>query len=494
MGLLALVLFTAGLGGQEAVELPVLRHAVEDRVAPDEFRPVLEIQRDGRIRDGGPTGLGGPWLYEPEVDDAKPEPFGRVRAWLVATAGRMDKAHADPENGAGPLLPDDALLIRPDRRTPFRYVRQVLDLCVEPETKIWKIQLAGRGPGGSNGRVAVHLPEWYLPTWTRISWVREVAEVQIHVRGPRDDEDRSLVYSIANFVTQDLEALGRLLAKVHRQRAALGEDPIPFAIDARSGTTYQDVAAVLDVVLDAGNVEVEFFSFVWPPDLPTVRHAVEDRLAPGEFRPVLEISEDGWIGVAGQWLHVPELDDEKEEPFGRVRSWLAETAQKMKKDRLGKENRTGPMIPDEALLIRPDGRTPFHHLQAVMELCGEHGIMIWKIQFAARTTSGAEGRFAAHLSKRIGTWCGEPIVRIDIRIECDEAGALQYSVGSFETTDLAAFGRRLANLHRHYVPEEGRPLDVVVDPRPGTLYRDVTPVLDEILDAGFTEFLICGAY
>lgn len=483
MSLSALLLVAAVLGGQDELELPALRSAVEDRVPPGEFRPVLEIRRDGRI------GVEGESLYAPEVDDGKEEPLGRVRAWLVATADRMKKGRADGRN-----VPDDALLIRADRRAPFHAVRRVLELCIEPDILVWKVQLAGRAPGGSSGRVAIHLPDWYLPPVGSVSEAREVAEVRIHVLAGGEGEERRSFYSLGSFfVAEDLEKLGDGLARLWRVRAELGEGPTPLSIDAGALTTCEEVAAVLDVVLEAGLFEVEFFSWEFPPDLPAVRHAVEDRLAPGEFRPVLEISEHGWIGAEGQWLHVPAIDDASEEPFERVRSWLAETARRMSRDHLNEVDGVGPMVPDDALLIRPESRTPFRSLQAVMEICGEYPILIWRIQLAARTTSGAEGRLAAHLSKRIGI-ADVTIERIEVRIECGEDGALQYSVGPFVTKDLAALGRRLANLHRHHVPEDGVLLEVTVDPRPGTLYRDVTAVLDEILDAGFTEFLIVGAY
>ena len=39
-------------------------------------------------------------------------------------------------------LPDEALLVRADRYTPFHYVQRVMTLCGEKNIQIWKIQLA----------------------------------------------------------------------------------------------------------------------------------------------------------------------------------------------------------------------------------------------------------------------------------------------------------------------------------------------------------------
>ena len=39
-------------------------------------------------------------------------------------------------------LPDDPVLIRADRNTPFKYLQKIMEVCTRDKIKIWKIQLA----------------------------------------------------------------------------------------------------------------------------------------------------------------------------------------------------------------------------------------------------------------------------------------------------------------------------------------------------------------
>lgn len=39
-------------------------------------------------------------------------------------------------------LPDDPILIRADRNTPFKYVQRIMEVCTRDGIKIWKVQLA----------------------------------------------------------------------------------------------------------------------------------------------------------------------------------------------------------------------------------------------------------------------------------------------------------------------------------------------------------------
>lgn len=251
---------------------------------------------------------------------------------------------------------------------------------------------------------------------------------------------------------------------------------------------------------------------------PVARHAVADRPAPGEFRPVLDIRWDGCIGVGGEWLYVPEVQDGEEEPLAAVRAWLTATAERMSKDHLGREDRPGPLVPDDALLLRPDRSAPFRYVQKVMEVCGERGIMIWKIQLACRTPEGSAGRLAAYRPKDVGPQ--EPVETLDVRIRVREPGtrfepfapgdvpkpvtsgstrfvvgddrALEYSIGPFKTQDLAQLRKRLEGLFEAW-NAEGEPLPVVLDPYPGTIYQDVTAVLDELRAVGFTDVQFAAA-
>ena len=51
---------------------------------------------------------------------------------------------------------------------------------------------------------------------------------------------------------------------------------------------------------------------------------------------------------------------------------------------------TGPMIPDEPLLLRADQSTPFKHIQKILEFCGQEGISIWRIQLACKVPEADE--------------------------------------------------------------------------------------------------------
>jgi biopolymer transport protein ExbD len=117
----------------EDLELPMVKHAVEDKPPPGEWRPIMNIKFNGEIIVTRTT------YYDPEVDDSKTEPYHEVAQWLNAAADKMEK-----EEGTG--LPDEALLIRADMSTPFKHIQNVLELCAIEGVKIWKIQLAASVP------------------------------------------------------------------------------------------------------------------------------------------------------------------------------------------------------------------------------------------------------------------------------------------------------------------------------------------------------------
>ena len=43
-------------------------------------------------------------------------------------------------------LPDDPVLIRADRNTPFKYIQRIMEVCARQNIKIWKVQLAASEP------------------------------------------------------------------------------------------------------------------------------------------------------------------------------------------------------------------------------------------------------------------------------------------------------------------------------------------------------------
>ncbi len=116
--------------------------------------------------------------------------------------------------------------------------------------------------------------------------------------------------------------------------------------------------------------------------LPMAQFAKEDKPDPEIYRPIINITFDGRIVIKREDYYVPELDDLNADPYIRVKEWLAQTAKKMEKNFIQDGATSGPMAPDEPLLIRADISTPFKHIQKIMEFCGEQGVQIWKVQLA----------------------------------------------------------------------------------------------------------------
>ena len=107
----------------EELQLPVAQNAVADKPNPDEFRPIVNIKVDGSI-----------WvkrkmLFDPE----NPDNYEELKGHLSIVADKMEKKDS---------LPDEALLIRADMNTPFKYVQKVMEQCGYKGIQIWKVQLA----------------------------------------------------------------------------------------------------------------------------------------------------------------------------------------------------------------------------------------------------------------------------------------------------------------------------------------------------------------
>jgi biopolymer transport protein ExbD len=112
-------------------------------------------------------------------------------------------------------------------------------------------------------------------------------------------------------------------------------------------------------------------------ELPMVENASEDKPDPTEKRPIINIKFSGEIIVTRETYYDPEVDDQKSDPYVRLKEWLSLAASNMKRADDGSD------LPDDNLLIRADMSTPFKHIQKVLEFCGQEGIKIWKIQLAA---------------------------------------------------------------------------------------------------------------
>lgn len=116
--------------------------------------------------------------------------------------------------------------------------------------------------------------------------------------------------------------------------------------------------------------------------LPTATNAQPDKPDPDEFRPVVNIKQDGSIWVKRRQIYDPESPD----GYEMVREHLSKIAQRMDVETFeGKKARRGDpgTIPADPLLVRADEFSAFKHVQKVMEQCGYKGIQIWKLQLAA---------------------------------------------------------------------------------------------------------------
>ena len=109
--------------------------------------------------------------------------------------------------------------------------------------------------------------------------------------------------------------------------------------------------------------------------LPIAEEAVEDVPDPKKVRPIVNIDYEGVIKVKREEFYNPEEGD-----YSRMKGYLANQARLMPKEF---DEVVGEELPDNPLLIRADQVTPFKYLQKVMEICGEQGIRIWKVEIAA---------------------------------------------------------------------------------------------------------------
>jgi biopolymer transport protein ExbD len=111
--------------------------------------------------------------------------------------------------------------------------------------------------------------------------------------------------------------------------------------------------------------------------LPIADAADPDKPNPADKRPIVNILDDGTIWIKGDKYYDPKNPDDYE----RVKAYLAGRVKFM--PRAPVKPGSTIIAPDTPLLIRADQSTPVHHIQKVMELCGQKGIQIWKVQLAA---------------------------------------------------------------------------------------------------------------
>jgi biopolymer transport protein ExbD len=109
--------------------------------------------------------------------------------------------------------------------------------------------------------------------------------------------------------------------------------------------------------------------------LPLATTAVEDKPDPDERRPIVNIKQDGTIIVRREVIYTTEEDD-----YTKLKDYLSDMALLMEKDI---PEGLSVAVPDDPILIRADENTPFKMIQKIMEICGQKGIQIWKVELAA---------------------------------------------------------------------------------------------------------------
>lgn len=152
----------------EEMKLPVATMAGKDVPPPN--RPILNVRwyPAGAVPDGVKSNYAkshgiqvpddmewcdvvykGEILYHPFWDpQGRIDPIRKTRAdywWKLSETMKdvfvpnMPKVFDD---AVGAELPDDPILIRADRNTPFKYVQKIMEICTRDGIMIWRVQLA----------------------------------------------------------------------------------------------------------------------------------------------------------------------------------------------------------------------------------------------------------------------------------------------------------------------------------------------------------------
>jgi biopolymer transport protein ExbD len=111
----------------EDVSLPTVKASKPDD-NPDPQRLVINVLKDGKVYIGG-SARSDRWLYD-----------------ALAVEARISRTQAG--------ISDRTVLVKADERTPFKYIRKLIALCVDKNIRIWRIsfgtapkQVAGAAEG-----------------------------------------------------------------------------------------------------------------------------------------------------------------------------------------------------------------------------------------------------------------------------------------------------------------------------------------------------------
>jgi biopolymer transport protein ExbD len=152
----------------EELKLPVAEEAGHDE--PPETRPILNV----RWFPAGGVPAGVKSLYASELGIQIPDHLewsdivwkGRILYYPgIDTGGRLDPIRKnrpdyywqledtakdlwlpyftyEMDDTLGKELPDDPILIRADRNTPFKYIQKIMEVMTREGVQIWRVQLA----------------------------------------------------------------------------------------------------------------------------------------------------------------------------------------------------------------------------------------------------------------------------------------------------------------------------------------------------------------
>ena len=128
----------------EDLKLPVAQKAGHDDPPPG--RPILNVLEDGKViwkkKD----------LYWQGIQPQGQDPIRTGRPdyyWKLAETMKLEflpHMEYEMDDLLKINLPDEPILIRADRNTPFRYIQRIMEVCSRQDIMIWKVQLAASEP------------------------------------------------------------------------------------------------------------------------------------------------------------------------------------------------------------------------------------------------------------------------------------------------------------------------------------------------------------
>jgi beta-lactamase regulating signal transducer with metallopeptidase domain len=259
---LALVAFACGAPTVgENGEGDEARRTIEARIeSPRRAAPYASVQIDSggiaRVESKG-TQPSGPF------DLNAKEGLVALRAELSAVASAMPhEMHGDLD------LPEGELRIMLEPGTRYHYAQKVMAECGAFKVQIWNITVA------ESPHEVYSVP---LPVDLGVSTYLTAQTFELTVRVKRTDGERLVTYTggivprgpieeVEESVEDDFVATGSpvqpvadLDALAQRLKEARKADPeISLTIDARPGTVYADIVAILDITLEIGFEQVVF--------------------------------------------------------------------------------------------------------------------------------------------------------------------------------------------------------------------------------------------